>query len=65
MAARAYLEEEGVPVANTVIAHRAAYFAAVASGKSGPEVGKDGKAAEEVDALWLEIKAALKKGARS
>jgi chromosome partitioning protein len=65
VAARAYLEEEGVPVANTVIAHRAAYFAAVASGKSGPEVGKDGKAAEEVDALWLEIKASLKKGARS
>jgi len=60
-AARKYLEASGVPVAKTVIAHRAAFLKAMASGKSGPEMGTDGKAAEEIDQLWAEIKAALKK----
>lgn len=66
-AARRYLVDADppVPIAETVITHRAAYFAAMASGKSGPEVGRDGKAADEIDALWAEVKAALrKKGGR-
>ena len=63
-AAREYLVAAGVPVAKTVVAHRAAHFSAMAFGKTGPEVGKDGRAEEEISALWSEIKAALKKGRR-
>ena len=63
-AAREYLEAAGVPVAKTIVAHRAAFFTAMASGKTGPEVEKNGKAAEEIDNLFSEIKASLKRGRR-
>lgn len=62
--AREYLESAGVPVAKTVVAHRAAFFQAMETGRTGPEVGKDGKAAAEIDGLWSEVKALLKKGHR-
>lgn len=63
-AAREYLEAAGVPVAKTIVAHRSAFFSAMASGKTGPEVDRNGKAAEEIDSLFSEIKAALKRGRR-
>lgn len=63
-AAREYLEAAGIPVAKTVIAHRAAFFTAMATGKTGPEVERNGKASEEIDNLFSEIKAALKRGRR-
>ena len=47
-----------VPVAKTVVAHRASYVNAVSVGKTGPE--KDRAAAEEIDNLWAEIRAAIK-----
>ena len=47
-----------VPIAKTVIAHRVSYVNAVSMGKTGPE--KDKAAAEEIDNLWGEIKAAIK-----
>ena len=63
--ARAYLEASGIPVAKTIVAHRAAFFTAMASGQTGPEVEKKGgMAAEEIDGLFAEIKAALKKWRR-
>ena len=59
--ARDYLLAAGVPVADTIITHRAAYLAAMSSGKTGPEIERrDTKCGEEIDALWLEIKHALK-----
>lgn len=61
--AREYLEGAGVPVAKAVVAHRSAFMAAMASGKTGAE-GSDKRAAEEIDALWTEVKAALGKGGR-
>lgn len=63
--AREYLESAGVTVAKTVVAHRAAFLQAMETGRTGPEVGKDGKAAAEIDRLWLEVKALLKKGRRT
>lgn len=65
--ARDYLLAAGVPIAETTIAHRQAYLAAMASGKTGPEIdrskGKDAEA--EITALWREVKAALSgKGVR-
>lgn len=63
--ARAYLEAAGVPVAKTIVAHRSAFFTAMATGQTGPEVEKKGgKAGEEIDGLFAEIKAALRKGRR-
>lgn len=61
--AREYLESAGVPVAKTTIAHRSAFLSAMASGKTGAET-TDKRAAEEIDNLWAELKAALKKGRR-
>ncbi len=42
----------GLEVAPVVMSERAAYHHATASGKTAPEVDADGKAAEEVAALW-------------
>lgn len=53
------LRQWKVPVAKTVISHRTAYIDAVTTGKSGPE--KDSRAAAEIDALWQEITAAIRK----
>lgn len=58
--ARDYLKAAHVPIAATAISHRQAYLAAMGPGKSGPEVERDGKCAEEVDALWQEVLAELK-----
>lgn len=58
--AQRYLEADG-PVLATRIVNRKPYMAAMTLGKSGPEL-KDGKAAaEEIDALWNEMKALVRK----
>jgi chromosome partitioning protein len=62
--ARDYLLAANLPVAETVIAHRAPYLAAMSSGRTGPEVERDDKCAAEVDGLWNEIKEALAKSER-
>lgn len=51
-----------LPIATAVIAHRLQYINAVTTGKTGPE--KDKEAKEEIDRLWLEVKAAVQKAAR-
>jgi chromosome partitioning protein len=61
--ARALLRSWKVPVAETVIAHRVQFINAMTTGKTGPE--KDRKAAEEIEALWAEVKAALRKAVRA
>jgi len=53
------LKKWRVPVAKTMIAHRVAYVDAVTTGKSGPE--KDRRAADEIEALWAEVQAAIRK----
>src|SRR5262245_49059522 len=60
--ARALLRSWKVPVAETVVAHRVQYVNAMTTGRTGPE--KDRKAAEEIDALWAEVKAAARKAER-
>jgi len=60
--ARALLKSWKVPVADAAIPHRVQYVNAITTGHTGPE--KDKKAAEDIDALWSEIKAALKKAKR-
>jgi chromosome partitioning protein len=52
-----------VPVAKTVISHRVPYINAITTGKTGPE--KDKKAAEEIDELWAEIRASVRKAAKA
>jgi chromosome partitioning protein len=52
-----------VPIAKTVIAHRIAYVNAITTGKTGPE--KDKKASDEIDALWTEVKAVLRRAAKA
>jgi chromosome partitioning protein len=64
--ARNTLHTYKIPIAKTAVAHRVPYINAMTSGKTGPE--KDKAAAEEIDALWLEVKraavaASKKKGA--
>ncbi|HEY7550660.1 MAG TPA: ParA family protein [Hyphomicrobiaceae bacterium] len=60
--ARALLRSWKVPVAETVIAHRLQFINAMTTGRTGPE--RDPKAAAEIDDLWGEVKAALRKAAR-
>ena len=64
---RAYLEGQGLPVAKTEIAHRAAHAGCMLEGKTAAEL-RDAIATKEIDSLWQEI-AALgglkKKGKRS
>lgn len=62
--AREYLEGEGHPVAKQAIQSRTPYRAALTLGKTAPEIERDGKAAEEIRALWSEVKKTLAKGAR-
>ena len=62
--ARALLEKAEVPLADTEIISRVAYKRGMNAGKSAPETG-DAKAAEEIEALWLEIKSAAQKAARA
>lgn len=58
-AARDYLRAAGVPVAETIITHRAAYVAAMTAGKAGPEVDRTDATQREIDSLWAEIVTAL------
>ena len=59
--ARSTLFTAGMPIADTNISHRVSHVAAMTAGKSAAEVngGKDKAAAAEIDALWLEVKAAV------
>ena len=61
--ARRELFSWNVPIAKQVIAHRLQYINAMTTGRTGPE--KDAKAAAEIDALWTEVKAALRKAAKA
>jgi chromosome partitioning protein len=63
--ARDYLLAAAVPVAESIITHRAAYLAAMSSGKSGPEIDHTGATAKEVSALWAEMKASLAKAKKT
>src|SRR5262245_30106177 len=60
--AKDYLLAANVPVAEQIIAHRAAYLGAMTSGRTGPETEKDGKCNEEIGNLWDEIKKTVAKG---
>jgi chromosome partitioning protein len=64
ISARGYLQDSGHLVAVQTIAQRMPYRAALTVGKSGPEVERDGKCAEEIKALWAEVKKLATKGAR-
>lgn len=64
-AASKYLTASKVPVAKTVITHRAAYLGAMTGGKTGPEIDKTGVAKDEIAGLWAEVKAQLAKIKRS
>jgi chromosome partitioning protein len=61
--ARRELFSWNVPIADQVIAHRLQYINAMTTGMTGPE--KDAKAASEIDALWSEVKTALRKAAKA
>lgn len=65
--AKSYLQSSDVPVAETSISHRASHVASMTVGKTAAEVnkGKDAAAAEEVESLWLEIKAAAQKAVKA
>lgn len=58
--ARAMLTRQKTPVADTIVHQRQSYVAGLNAGKSAAEVnaGRDKAAASEIDALWLEVKAA-------
>lgn len=62
--ARAYLTSDGHPVAEQIIPQRQPYRAGLTKGLTGPEVDRDGKCADEIKALWAEIKKAVAKGVR-
>lgn len=57
---RAVLADYGLPVAPIEITDRRAFARAVASGRAVTEFESDGKAAEEVRALWCWLKEQLK-----
>lgn len=61
---RAQLAVWKAPTAKTVIPHRVSYINAFTSGSTGPEKDKKG-AGDEIEALWGEIKAALRKAAKA
>jgi chromosome partitioning protein len=61
--ARALLASWKVPVANQAITHRVPFVNAITTGKTGAE--KDKRAAEDIDSLWNEVKAALRKAAKA
>lgn len=62
-AARDVLAAAQVPMAETNVAQRVAFVTAMTKGHTGAE--KDDAAAEEIAALWKEIKAAVLKAAKS
>lgn len=63
----AILRKASIPVCKTVLGHRGSHIAAATVGKTAAEVngGKDTKAVDEVDALWREVKAAVRKAAKA
>jgi chromosome partitioning protein len=66
--ARGHLLTHEVSLAETIICHRQAYLAAMASGQTGPEIDKtkEKHTEAEISSLWNEVKVALgkSKGAR-
>ena len=60
--ARALLASWKVPTAETVVAQRVQYVNAITTGKTGAEKNKD--AGAEIEALWAEVKAALRRAKR-
>ena len=54
---RAMLFNSGVPIAQTVITNRVAHKSSATVGKTAPEVSNGKPAADEIEALWIEIKA--------
>jgi chromosome partitioning protein len=60
--ARGLLRSWTIPVAKQVISHRLQFINAMTTGKTGPE--KDRDAAAEINNLWDEVKAAVRKAAR-
>jgi hypothetical protein len=63
------LKQDGLPLLPVTISHLQSYQVAPNLGKTGPDIDK--KAAEEIDALWVEVKRlagigvqARRKGAR-
>jgi len=65
--AREFLRKFKVPTAETTIFHRVSHVKGMAAGKSAAEVnnGRDTQAAQEIDALWKEVKAAATKAFRA
>ena len=63
-AARQFLFNHHVPIADTHIIHRVSHMAGMTRGKTAAEIGKDKKAVDEIEALWSEIKAAALKAAK-
>jgi chromosome partitioning protein len=61
--AKVYLSEEG-RVLDEVVTYRRAYIAAMTLGKTGPEIERDGKCREEIDALWAVVKTLTRKKVR-
>jgi chromosome partitioning protein len=63
--ARDSLLSFGVPLLETVIVHRVSHITGMTVGKSAAEVnsGRDTAAAEEIDNLWREVKAAATEAA--
>ena len=64
--ARELLFSADVPILDTAVVRRTSHITGMTVGKSAAEVngGKDTAAAEEIDALWREIKAAANKAVR-
>ena len=64
---RSLLTAQRVPVAKTQVSHRPSHIAALAAGKTAAEIngGRDKLAASEIEALWLEVKAAATKAAKA
>lgn len=65
--ARAVLANADIPIAGTQITHRVSHITGMTVGKSAAEVngGRDTAAAQEIDNLWKEVKAAAIKAARA
>jgi chromosome partitioning protein len=65
--ARQFLFNYKVPIADTEIVHRTSHITGMTVGKTAAEVnaGKDTKAADEIDKLWAEVKAAATRAARA
>jgi chromosome partitioning protein len=64
---RSLLTAQRVPVAKAQVSHRPSHIAALAAGKTASEIngGRDKLAAGEIEALWLEVKAAATKAAKA